>query len=587
MIDLGRIVTILLTMTIGAAGAYERPEKKLVEYGWDVPYPDDVREHIREMETKPFDGLIFRLRTYNHAFDPRPWPEAELQTQIDTLAGIEWETFTDNFLCLYAANHWGMDWADDAQWETIVANLKLTAHAAVAGRCVGICFDPEPYGPNPWTWSAASGRSFEEASELARRRGRQFMEALSGELPSMRLLLLYGFNLFAHLAILPDDAARQAQLQQHSYALYPAFINGWLDVLPPTAQIIDGNESSYYYTDSESYFAAYHSIRQTCLSLVAPENRARFDAGYRAGMALYVDQVLALRDRKVIASYLEPAERLAHFEHNVYWALRSTDRYVWLYSEKMNWWKGPVPEGLEAVTASARAKVAEHRPLGIDLRPLIEAARARQRQEQAARLVDRSAAIPALGELAPPTLDGGLDDPCWQRPALEPFLPNAAGQTDRPKAATTAWVTYDDERLYIAFRCEEPAVAKLHIAGEQRDDVLWEGDTVELFLSTGPQATPYRHFIVNPKGVQWDGESTAAGDSGAWNAEWQSVCRIGENEWTAELAIPWAAIGGKPAAGTTRRANLCRARVAERELSSWCPVVTGFVEPDRFGTWTF
>jgi hypothetical protein len=96
--------------------ASERPAKKLIEYGWDVPYPDQVRKDIRAMEKAPFDGIIFRLREWNHAFDPRPWDEAKLKPQLDDLAAIEWKTFTDNFLCLYAANNWQMDWFDDEQW---------------------------------------------------------------------------------------------------------------------------------------------------------------------------------------------------------------------------------------------------------------------------------------------------------------------------------------------------------------------------------------------------------------------------------------------------------------------------------------
>ncbi len=35
--------------------------KKLIEYGWDVPTPAYVKEHIQEMEKRPFDGVIMRL----------------------------------------------------------------------------------------------------------------------------------------------------------------------------------------------------------------------------------------------------------------------------------------------------------------------------------------------------------------------------------------------------------------------------------------------------------------------------------------------------------------------------------------------
>ena len=47
----------------------QRLKKKIVEYGWDVPYPDFVRDNIREMEKRPFDGIIFRTSGFDHIFD--------------------------------------------------------------------------------------------------------------------------------------------------------------------------------------------------------------------------------------------------------------------------------------------------------------------------------------------------------------------------------------------------------------------------------------------------------------------------------------------------------------------------------------
>ena len=51
---------VLLVASLAAA--QDRPAKKLLEYGWDVPYPDYLRAHIKDMEKKPFDGLLFRLK---------------------------------------------------------------------------------------------------------------------------------------------------------------------------------------------------------------------------------------------------------------------------------------------------------------------------------------------------------------------------------------------------------------------------------------------------------------------------------------------------------------------------------------------
>ena len=111
---LGILIAVVSCVFFSATvAAQERPEKKIVEYGWDVPYPDFVADHIREMEKRPFDGIIFRTKGFDHVFDVRPWKRSELQPQLDTLAKIKWQKFTDNFLTLYAANKQNMDWFND------------------------------------------------------------------------------------------------------------------------------------------------------------------------------------------------------------------------------------------------------------------------------------------------------------------------------------------------------------------------------------------------------------------------------------------------------------------------------------------
>lgn len=339
-----------------------RPAKKLIEYGWDVPYPDQVRAEIRNMEKKPFDGVIFRLRTWNHAFDPRPWDEAQLRPQFDDLAAIQWQTFTDNFLCLYAANNWKMDWFDDQQWENIAANLRLSAKAAKIGRCVGLVFDPEPYGDNPWAYPGMNAdRSFAEVEAQVQKRGAQFMTALQAELPAVRLLTFFHQSLFSGLLDMPDVAQRQDQLAKHHWGLLSAFWNGALQAAGPEARIIDGYEMAYYFTNTDQFFRAYHTTKQRSLSLVPPELRSKYAATVQAGMSLYMDQTLDLRQpqERYLSHYLTPAERLRFFEHHVYYALTTSDEYVWCYSERLNWWQDKVPDGAEAAIRAAREMVAQ------------------------------------------------------------------------------------------------------------------------------------------------------------------------------------------------------------------------------------
>src|SRR5690242_9499032 len=72
-------------------------QKKLIEYGWDSQTPAFIAEHVREMEKRPFDGLIFRLAGGTDVLDPRPWDNSKFAADLEAIPKIEWRTFTDNF----------------------------------------------------------------------------------------------------------------------------------------------------------------------------------------------------------------------------------------------------------------------------------------------------------------------------------------------------------------------------------------------------------------------------------------------------------------------------------------------------------
>jgi hypothetical protein len=287
------------------------------------------------------------------------------------------------------------------------------------------------------------------------------------------------------------------------------------------------------------------------------------------------------------ALYMTDAERLTWWEHNVYWALRTADEYVWLYSEKMNWWTDEgLPQGMEQAIVSAREKIAAAKPLGFDLREMMATVEQRREAAVAATLIRRTAAIPALGAVPAPAIDGDLGDAAWAAAAaLEPFVGIFGTAPEELKAATRALVAYDRSSLYLALRCDEPEPARMHVVGAQHDDGVWAGDSVDIFLSTAPSGKPYVHFILNPRNVRWDAAYATDNDMG-YDPAWQSATRIGTSGWTVEVAIPWTALQVSPEAGQELRLNLCRNRHWANELSSWSQVLRGFMEPAHFGTWT-
>ena len=378
---------IILLFPVNAL-SQQRLKKKIVEYGWDVPYPDFVRDNIREMEKRPFDGIIFRTNGFDHIFDTRTWEKEKLQPQLDTLAQIKWKKFTDNFLTLYAASKWNMDWFNDEHWNIIVENMKLFSLAVRSGNCVGVCFDPEPYGTDPWVYPGSyKDKPFDEVYKQVRRRGRQFIIALQEHMPQIRILSLFQLGLFGHVVDEPDVRIRQEKLVKKWMPLLPAFCIGMLEGAAPGTILIDGNESAYYYENHCKFYEACHLIRQRAQTLVPEELRKKYNSQVQAGMALYIDQTLGKRTTETISQFMTSAQQLKFFEHNVYYALTTSDEYVWCYSERMNWWLPAekvqkdriLPPGVEQALISARQKYEQGKPLGYDIKNIIESARQKKK----------------------------------------------------------------------------------------------------------------------------------------------------------------------------------------------------------------
>lgn len=399
---LGALVAVMVMgTTIGAQ--FNRPRKKLIQYGWGVPSPAFVRANIRTMESQYpfFDGIVLRTKggwgSYPvQVFRKSPFDPNEFAEDIADLRAIEFRRFTDNFLLMWGTCEKGWDWFNESDWQSAEYNARLLAYVARVGGCVGICFDPEPYGENPWRYPSlphAPSKSFADYWARVRECGARFMRAMQNEFPNLRLLTFFQISLFGDIVDIPDPQARMERLSKHHYGLLPAFLNGMLDAIGEQVVIVDGNEPAYYYREPEQYFRAYHLMRHRALSLVAPENRRKYAVHVQAGFALYMDLYFGLVPFEhawgQIGHFLSPEERARWFEHNAYYALLTTDEYVWCYSERLDWWGTQekaqwhkfVPPGAAEALQSARSKVEQGKPLGFDIRTML--AEAQKRMEAA------------------------------------------------------------------------------------------------------------------------------------------------------------------------------------------------------------
>ncbi len=410
------------------------PRRKIIEYGHDVPEPAFVRAHVKEMEKRPFDGVVMRLPKYQQMFDTKPWPEADLLPEAEALAATKWERFTDNFLFLNGTKV-GMqdvpaDWFNDSHWNTIAANMKLFSRVIRDGKLKGICWDAEPYkeaGENIWLYPGSyTGDAVAKLPAQARERGRQIMKALQAETPVMKILtfhqlarLLYQMGGNDQLWIdwkTPPDVAGQAHFhhQGHKYALLGEFFVGMLEVAGPGVTFIDGNEHAYYYSGRAEFERARKLIREDALSLVPPELRQKYSQQVQVGVATYTGWIMGTWPREKLGltppHFMSTWEQYRYMEADIYDALATTDEYVWFYNEDMDWWRkpgdaitpsnndvppvplgahrpykiSPTPEALEQAIISARAKYDAGQPLGYDLAPMIKAAKEKQAIEMKA-----------------------------------------------------------------------------------------------------------------------------------------------------------------------------------------------------------
>ena len=130
--------------------------KKLIEYGWDVPTLEYVAHNLAAMEARPFDGVIFTLSGGKNVLEPQADPADRFQDDLKVAPRVSWNNFTDNFVLMLSASD--QDWFSDEHWELIARRAAQMTRVARLAGCVGVCFDPEPYGTTPWSYLEAGAQ---------------------------------------------------------------------------------------------------------------------------------------------------------------------------------------------------------------------------------------------------------------------------------------------------------------------------------------------------------------------------------------------------------------------------------------------
>jgi len=394
--------------TLSAQIIYEPPVKKLMEFSWASPTTKEYNSNTELYDSGPFDGISVKFSREvggGNIFMVENWEgiteEAKNKEYEDILSIKEKSTLKHNFLVLYGASQ--LDWFSEEHWVNVEAYLRYAANLARIGKFKGILWDPEPYKPgkNPWKMSEQpnkENRSYYEFYLQVRKRGSQFIKVIQDEFPGLTILSLREFSDYQTAspfsqAILPlkDKKQSRSDLEGAWWALHLPFTLGILDAIKEDVIFIDGNEEAYYYTSALEYYKVRNEIFNDTRVLIPAGLHKKFKSNYYLGHAISTDYI-AGNWAGILNGFpyrlsgqgevLKPEERALWFEHNVYYALQTSDEYVWLYTEDANWWTGDnIPEGFTEALKRAREKIDSVQPLGFAVEEMLENARERAEKQ--------------------------------------------------------------------------------------------------------------------------------------------------------------------------------------------------------------
>ncbi len=334
-------LSLILAVTSSAlAQPTTQPAKKLIEFGWDEPSAAFMRAHIQEMEQTPFDGCVFHIdarkpdgstgRFSWECWGRSAFTEAQLAPALVDLQATAFKKFTDNFLRLNVTPA-DVDWFDD--FSPILSNVELAARVTRAGRCKGLLFDTEQYDKQLFTYRKqrdARTKSWEQYANQARLRGQEVMRALQKGYPDITVMFTFSYSLLLEYA--RGDPKKLAETE---YGLLAPFLDGMLAEAKGDTRLIDGYELSYNFDDLSEFPPAYEKMRRGVLPLVA--NPERYKEYFSAGFGIWLDFDWRKKgwDEKDVSKNFYTPEK---FEATVREALKTSDEYVWIYSEQPRWW---------------------------------------------------------------------------------------------------------------------------------------------------------------------------------------------------------------------------------------------------------
>ncbi len=162
-----------------------------------------------------------------------------------------------------------------------------------------------------------------------------------------------------------------------------------------------------------------------------------------------------------------------------------------------------------------------------------------------------NATVRAIRLAGPIRLDGQLDEAVYRDvPPIGGFIQTLPNEGNPATEETEAWITFDDENVYVTARLWESSPESEWVANEMRRDTnqLRNNDTFSASFDTYYDRRNAFNFYTNPLGARADVQFMNEGGSANpdWNPIWDVRTGRFEGGWAVEMQIPFKSLRYRP-----------------------------------------
>lgn len=159
-----------------------------------------------------------------------------------------------------------------------------------------------------------------------------------------------------------------------------------------------------------------------------------------------------------------------------------------------------------------------------------------------ARAAELDVGVPqlaAVSVVAPPVIDGSLNDDCWAgatRVGEFNFPPERRPESE----PTEAWICLDRHELYVAFYCHDSQPDTILSQQTTRGGSLIRDDYIAFHVDPSLRQINHYTFRVSANGTQDDSIPDAGSGNIAWRGDWRAAAVRVADGYTVELAVPFS-----------------------------------------------